>query len=122
MIKNLITFMIFIVFAINTNAQSITELEIIGNWHVLNVEGISDVPQDKKELMDSLMKAFKESTFKFGQDYRFTLDIEFSGITEVMSNVRWGFDGEESTILIRDNPSQNNSVGILMGIKVITGR
>ena len=95
-------------------SQSIKESELIGLWNVVNVEGTIEIKEDEKEMLDALLKAFKESTFEFESNKNFTLDIDFIGIEDMLRNVHWDYSPEDSSILIENWGKKDN----LMMIKV----
>ncbi len=95
-------------------SQAIEESELIGLWNVVNVEGTNQIKEAEKETFDMIIKAFMESTFEFESNKNFTLDIDFTGIGDMMRKVQWNYFPDDSSIIIENWNMKDNLMLIVV--------
>ncbi len=94
-----------------TNAQTITEKEIIGKWKVKIVEEMTKTTSKAETAkMDSVKKAFAKAIFTFEKDKKFTLDISIPELK--VKAAFWQFLKNEEGIRISEkiNASFENAM------------
>jgi len=114
----LITFIILFI-TLLSYGQDLKRDDLIGKWKVTNIKGeFPPMPHKQQKIMDSLRKAFKESTFEFKSDNNFNFNIDFIEIGEMMKEVHWKYIPEKSIILIQDWKDKETEKSGLMEILV----
>lgn len=95
------------------NAQTINPDELIGNWGVANVQLLNNnVPEEKKQMVDSIRNAFLNSNFNFTDDHNFSLDMEYEGAR--IEGGHWKYDEDSNAILIQKWEDKDTDERILM--------
>jgi hypothetical protein len=118
------TFSILIILfcTIQLSAQQISKQQMTGIWVCTKVavDSTMRVSAEERAPLETMKKAFINSTFKFGADGLFKLDLpeaklEVTNSMEFLKNKKWFFNEKTNTISIGP-PAEN-----LMHIKIVSG-
>ena len=93
-------FVLILIFALQINAQSLTENEIVGRWSVLEINVLTRLPEGQQKTIDLLKEAFLRSKFEFKADNSFTFDFELNKMR--IQNGHWKYNDSTKSFIIQD--------------------
>ncbi len=97
-----------------TNAQSLTENEIVGTWTVLQINVLTKLPEEQKKTTDMLKNAFLRSKFEFNSDNSFVFDFELEKMQ--IQNGHWKYNDFTKSVIIQDWKDKDTNNWKLMEI------
>jgi hypothetical protein len=112
--KLLVLFFTLAIITLPTKAQSLTESEISGVWKVAKIHILNKIPQDQKQTLELVTKAFLKSKFNFKPDKNFSFDIEFNDIK--IKNKYWKLDKLTQSFIVQDWKDKDTNKSKLMEI------